>query len=247
MDWPKDPQVWQRLAPFLDQIEEIYLTGGEPFLSLEQVHLLSDLVETGRSSQVCLKYNTNLTLIPPRLVKLWPHFKTVRLNVSIDGTGELLNYIRYPAEWEPIANNLDQLFLLKKECPNIEIGVHVTVQMYNIIGLDKLIEVFLSRWGVTPYLNILNHPHCLNIRVLPASLRTKVVNQLQDLAKKINSVQEIIDYMLAEDWSDNYLKEFVAYTKRLDELREQSLLTLQPDFQYLWDQDLNSPGGGEPR
>ena len=32
-DWPDHPYVWEQLEPFLDTVERIYLTGGEPTLS----------------------------------------------------------------------------------------------------------------------------------------------------------------------------------------------------------------------
>lgn len=234
MDWPSDPDVWERLAPFLGQVEEIYLTGGEPFLSLEQVHLLNKLVNSGQSKNVILKYNTNLTSIPPRLLELWPKFKVVRINISIDEKGDLLNYIRFPADWQKIAGNLDRLRTLSNTLSNLELGVHVTVQMYNILGLENFVQLLQSRWQLTPYLNILNHPHCLNVRTLPAELKLKAVNNLSPLAEEIKSVQEIITYMMAEDWSEKYFPEFVQYTNRLDSLRNQNFLSLQPSFTEFW-------------
>ena len=229
MDWPSLEKTWENLYPVLESIEELYLTGGEPFLSLEQVRLLKKMVDSGKSKKITLKYNTNLTLLPEKLISLWKNFKVVKINASIDGVGALNDYIRYPAKWDVIHNNLKKLFELKNQGLPLEVGVHITVQMYNILRLHESVAFFKDNFDCESYLNILNHPHCLNIRTLPDFLKEKVASHLSSFSSN-GSIKEVIKYLHQESWYDKYYEEFMDYTKTLDGLREESLEKIIPEF-----------------
>lgn len=229
LDWPEDPRTWENLQPLLESVEEIYLTGGEPFLSLKQTELLQCLIQSKRSRQVTLKYNTNLTVLPEKIFSLWKEFKLVRLNVSLDGVAELNQYIRFPSNWEVVTQNLDQLFDLKKQGYPLEINIHTTVQNYNILDLHRILEFIHQKYQIIPYLNILNHPAALNIRALPPALKELAVTSLSAWSGE-KGISEVISYMLAENWSTDYWVQFVRYTKQLDALRNEEFLSLQPQM-----------------
>ncbi len=232
MDWPEDEKTWAHLLPILNTVEEIYLTGGEPFLSLKQTDLLQKLVDSGRSSEVVIKYNTNVTVYPEKIIALWAKFKTVRLNLSIDGVGATNDYIRFPAKWASVEKNLQGFFELKKAGVPLEISVHTTVQIYNILELPKIIQYFRDNYTLTPYFNILNHPACLNIRSMPQSLKDVALRRLQPWANE-KGVGEVISYMLAEDWSKSYWPEFIRYTSQLDANRSQKYMVSDVDLQLV--------------
>lgn len=226
MDWPSSEKTWENIFEIAKDIKEIYLTGGEPFLSLEQEILLKKLIENNLSGQITLKYNTNLSILPEKLIELWKDFKLTKINVSIDAEGDLLNYIRYPADWSTIRKNLNKLLELRSSGFPLQIGLHCTVQMYNILSLHEIHHSLTEQFECPIYFNILNHPHCLNIRVLPPSLKERVnrhCNQVEPLRK-------IIDYLNAEDWSVRYFQEFLNYTKTLDSHRKQSLNVFFPEL-----------------
>ena len=223
MNWPEKEKTWENLFSIADTVEEIYLTGGEPTIIQEQHKLLDYFIDKGTSHKIKLKYNTNLTNVPKHLIDKWSKFKRVQLNCSIDATGKLDRYIRYPSNWDKIVENFGTV----RQLDNVDIEIHCTVQMYNILHLDKLIEWALP-YGHKIYFNILNHPEYLNIRCLPIQLKNLAqirLAQYTDLPK----VQSVIDYMWKEDWSDK-LPQFYEYTKKLDESRGESLSTIVPEL-----------------
>ena len=99
--------------------------------------------------------------------------------------------------------------------------------MYNITRLQEFLD-WAEPFGHKIYLNILNQPDELNIRVLPRELKVQVTETLAAYTH-INKVQGVIDYMNAEDWSDK-LKQFYFYTSQLDKSRKQSLYDVLPEF-----------------
>lgn len=224
MDWPEQAKVWDNLELVADTVEEIYLTGGEPTIIKEQHKLLDYYINKGTAHKIRLKYNTNLTNIPEELVKKWKHFKKIQLNCSIDAYGKLDRYIRYPSDWATIDKN----FKMIRKHPNVNIEIHCTVQMYNILRLHEFLEYALG-FKHKIYFNILNHPECLNIRVLPAKLKDAAFESLMPYLE-VPKLKGVIDYMYAEDWSDK-MDEFIDYTFALDKSRNQYLTAAIPEFE----------------
>lgn len=227
MNWFEGDQTWDNIFEYADYIEEIYLTGGEPTLAISQYRLFDRLIEAGLSKKIRLKYNTNMTNIPQRMVDYWQHFKRIKINASIDAYGDLNRYIRYPTAWSSVEKNLD-IFKQMRDQDRCNLQVHITVQVYNILHLDKIFDYLIDNDITDIYLNILNHPRYLNIRTLPAELKQQAVSVLENY-KHINKVQGVIDYMLAEDWSQ-YLPELSDYTCKLDQSRKQDCRIASPEI-----------------
>lgn len=225
-EWPDRKNTANNFIEIANTIEEIYLTGGEPTLAVSQYKLFDYCIEHDLASNIKLKYNTNLTNVPEKMLEYWKHFKQVQLNCSIDAYGDRNRYIRYPSNWEKITENFDTLNAL----PNVNIEIHCTVQVLNMCALNELFDWALSR--ITPdqiYLNILNHPDCMNIRTLPTRLKKTAEDNLSEYLH-IPKVVDIISYMYAEDWYDKRWTEFVAFNKKTDTLQKGDLLKACPEF-----------------
>lgn len=226
-EWPDFKKTGLNFQDIAHTVEEIYLTGGEPTLAKSQYKLLDYCIENDLASGIRLKYNTNLTNIPAKMVEYWSKFKRVQLNCSIDAVGERDRYIRYPSSWKKVEENFDALNALD----NVNIQIHCTVQALNIFVLDELLDFAESRnlEGDQVYLNILNHPACLNIRVLPNLLKEKVCTKLLPY-QHWPKVMDTLKYMQAEDWYEERWQEFVNYTLKTDELQGMNLLDVCPEF-----------------
>ena len=222
MTWPNKPKTWENLIAVADTIEEVYLTGGEPTLALAQYKLFDYLIERGLNENIILKYNTNLTNIPQRMIEYWDRFKTVKLNCSIDAYGDLNRYIRYPTNWKLVDKNLKRFLDMK----SVRVQIHTTVQINNILHLNTWFD-WVKQFDKFVYLNILNHPEYLNIRVLPPELKQLATERLENYS--IEKLDSTIDYMWAEDWSTRR-QEYVRYTQTLDKSRKENILNVVPEF-----------------
>lgn len=229
MNWFENPVVWQNISKIADSIEEIYLTGGEPTLAVKQYDLFQYLHDNKLSGNIRLKYNTNLTNIPDQLVWHWHRFKLIKINASIDAVGELDRYVRNPSAWPKIEENFKKLRRLR----NTRMQIHSTIQTYNVLDLHKLYDWCDSIMFEDVYLNILNHPKCLNIKTLPKKIKNMVIDRLQNYQNR-PKVKQMIGYMMSEDWYDTHWNEFVAYTNALDKSRNENILELVPEFKDYW-------------
>ena len=227
-EWPDRKQTGVNFVEIAHTIEEIYLTGGEPTLATSQYALFDYCIEKGIAKKIKLKYNTNLTNIPQKMVDYWQHFKGVQLNTSIDATGARDRYIRYPSNWAKVEENFDKLNAM----PNVYIQLHCTVQALNMVAMNELFDWIATknlRLEDQIYLNILNHPENMNIRILPKQLKELAEKNLQDYLH-IPKVQDTIKYMWAEDWHERRWKEFIDFNKVTDELQKGNLIDVCPEF-----------------
>ena len=118
----------------LKDVNTFRMTGGEPFINPSTVRVLEDIEN---KDQVNLSFNTNFTDLPDPLIAVLKKFKSVFLNVSLEGVGDKNYYIRYPSKWQ---NILDNFIKLKAELPDANIQLHHTIQHTSVYALPELVE-----------------------------------------------------------------------------------------------------------
>ena len=115
----------------------IDISGGEPFLSgtKEQKQLLKHYIDRGHASKVALHYTTNVTIFPDQeWWEMWSHFQEIDLQFSLDGIDTQCEYIRYPAVWSEIFENIKKYLEIGKKLNNFRISVStLSVHITSII------------------------------------------------------------------------------------------------------------------
>jgi hypothetical protein len=149
----------------------------------------------------------------------------------VDGYGRTTEYIRRPSKWDDIDRNLRALD------ENFEIWkikwatVSCTVQMHNILNLDRLFHYLRSAGfaHVTPVPQLvpLFYPPYLSIQALPPSAKEIArrrleleieradANNIPGLAGPIGSVRSTISFMDEADKTSE-LHDFLAFTEASD-------------------------------
>lgn len=252
-DWHNNIEFWQNMEKHIASIEYLYLVGGEPLLIPNHLGFLNYCVESGHASHIELEYNTNMTTLPEKVLALWPHFKAVKIGVSLDGVGPVNDYIRHPSVFSKIVANIKKIESLS--CKNIRLWLAPTVQIFNIFHLPELIDWVLNedfQFINTPgkkralAFHILHSPAFYSIQTLPLNLKLQAKRKIEDYitqkiipkekeflwAGTVKNLLSIIDFMMAKDKShlfDLFLKE----TQSLDAIRDQNFLDICPEFNTL--------------
>jgi len=89
-------------------IEEIYWVGGEPLMYDIHWWTLEEMTKNGSSKNCYLRYNSNLSRVDYKGKNLYnylPEFKDWLMCASIDGTGEIVEFIRKGIVWEKWLDN----------------------------------------------------------------------------------------------------------------------------------------------
>lgn len=252
--WHQNPQLWQGLAKALPNIRKIYFAGGEPLMIPEHELFLETLAASPAAKNITIEYNTNLTLLPPRILELWKSFQEIRLGVSMDGRGEVNEYIRYPSSFPKTLGNLETL---ARQNSHLVYWMACTISSYNIWHFPDFLEWVLL-WAKSnpqkrrPFplaLHFVHNPDTLNIRFL--SIDTKkhltihlesardairsfcAANELKNLeSTALEQIDKVLRFMnrYTEKNREPALR---AYTAALDSIRGQSFAQSQKEMAAL--------------
>jgi len=108
-DWPITNPLNTVLQDYYADIRHIFLTGGEPTLIAQNIDFLEELVSSGHSQHIELRFSTNLTNINRRLLAVLDQFERIGINMSLDGMGDIAYIQRTPSDWHQILGNTDFL------------------------------------------------------------------------------------------------------------------------------------------
>jgi sulfatase maturation enzyme AslB (radical SAM superfamily) len=112
-----------------------YFIGGEPLLNKPHFSFLQRMVNLGYAKNIILEYNTNLTVANLDILDLWNNFNKIILAISIDDMEDRYEYIRYPAKWNKIYNNLSEINQYVKQHKEVFKTTNV-VPVRNILTCD---------------------------------------------------------------------------------------------------------------
>ena len=232
-DWTQYSQAWSNLLNFVGKIFEdnpchkieFVLSGGEPMINENVYKFFDTMIARGFAGNITLRFNTNLTVLPSKMINFWSNFYKIVLLISCDGIGSLNEYIRYPSKWDKIISNLTLVKQLAFN--NVELHFNITVQNYNIFDVESIVN-WCKQYSHHVNLSILTRPKFLSIRSLPNHVKLLVSHDLK--ASKNLDVNKVLLHMLNEDWSDEFYK-FIDYTKHIDATRKQNISVIRPELQ----------------
>ena len=264
--WDDDERSWINLSNFVkkiydnnpDQIITFILSGGEPMICEGMYKFFNFVIEHGISKNIILRYNTNLTVLPNKMLEYWKYFKVINLSISLDGYDHVNDYIRYPSKWNKIVSNIDYANELSNEI-NIRAQINPTVQAYNILSITELYEWMLNKsFNNYPsngkkYNHIifsrlndpLTSPEIFDIQVLPKKLKDISTKRLLSFLEKNKNNNHMIDtniyqsgidlikYLYSKDKTHLFTK-FIETTKYFDKKRNQNVLDIMPELKELY-------------
>jgi len=154
-----------------DQLEHVYLAGGEPLLMRENLELL-DLLDP----DVNLRINTNLSKVDTRVFERICEFRNVHWTVSVETTEDEFEYVRHGGRWQDFQDNLKHINSLDHKITfNM---LHFLLNYQSIFGCVDLLKAqgFHNNAFV---IGALLEPEYLNIRHLPDSVLQSVKSTLE--------------------------------------------------------------------
>ena len=136
-EWYRNPEFWSNLKTFLPHVKEVILAGGEPFLIKEQFAFVKACCDMGEAGHIRLRYHTNGTVFPEELSPYWEQFEHVHFYISIDGIGEVADYVRHPSDWDAIEANIRRFDGLGE---NTHTTFHFTTHALNVYRVPEVLD-----------------------------------------------------------------------------------------------------------
>jgi sulfatase maturation enzyme AslB (radical SAM superfamily) len=236
---------WNSFEKLLPHFRRVEFAGGEPLMDPQHYKILDMLKPYGANIE--LKYATNGTTLGINkgrtIHDYWPHFRSVAVNVSIDGIHEVYNHIRGNSNFNDVERNIKEI----QKIPNVSRVVGAfTAQAGNILQAAECIDYFINEMNIVFYSHRVSYPNCLSAQVLPQELKDEAIRRLQAVSLRVplfdnvvkypilekitqQQIQDNINYLQAKD-QNNLWPDFLEFNRRLDATRNQSLLQAVPEF-----------------
>jgi len=189
----QNPNFWKGLQEVDHKLNRLYLTGGEPFMVKELWHYIETLVERDLAKNIDFWCSTNASMITEKQLKLLSNFNFVDLNLSIDGYGEVNEYLRFKSNWTNLDNQISILAKKAQESHNFMIGIVPVVSALSIESLPRLIKWYCNKFDDKSQVHVkpitLHWPKTMHLNSLPK----KIVNETYPKIQK--SVETLKSYL----------------------------------------------------
>lgn len=182
------PELWE-------SVHTLQFTGGEPIINKEHYDLLESIPQHLKSG-IKLRYASNLSYIKFKqydLIKIWNEFQSVNIKISMDGIGDVYNFIRQDGDWDNVYSNM---LALNNE-PTIDVAAGITVQAHNVFHMPEFYDYWKTSEVDLRFVtaNILQTPRYLTPSVWPEEYREAIINKLTNALDRHPEMQRFINYM----------------------------------------------------
>ena len=208
----------------LSNLRMLVFCGGETLLGQsywEVTRWLSEHVPDAKQ-QLTLCFQTNGTQpIHPRNYELIDRFHLVKLHISLDGTSKRFEYLRWPANWNQVVDNIMQI---RESAPsNTMFLVEETVSIFNLFYQAELDAWVKNNFSSNREGDPIDHTR----HICRHDFRLD------------NCTQEYVDAMqhtdiknfIPKNWNENpeNIKEMIAVIKKFDGFRNESFEKTFPE------------------
>jgi sulfatase maturation enzyme AslB (radical SAM superfamily) len=224
-----DADLWPQIKDISKNLKFLSFTGGEPSINRGLENLLEWLVDQTLSENIDIHITTNAVTINKQWIDLLSKFKKTEIRVSVDGSGDLENYVRYPTNWNRKVENIKQI---KSRIDNVVL--FTTIYSLNICGYKNFLEE-TKNLDVRTDLSLLSWPAEFDIKHLPDDLKKKLMSTFINLIKQekdflLKNGMESVIRRLAEPRDPGMWQKAVETIHQYDSVRPNKLSKISPEL-----------------
>lgn len=236
------------LAEIVNQVPNLktaYFAGGEPLITDQHYTLLEEMIRTGKSDHIFLRYNTNLSNFKFKdkdLVSLWKHFKhKISVWASIDHYGERAEYIRHGTDWATVEENI----VIARKMPQVQFQINTVLSVFNFLTIGEFYQYLIDKNLYMPRdssftLYNMSTPEHFTCHVLPEEYKikgadslTRAINLMESKKFKpdsINQLKEALPWATLYNTWDQHKYAFRAEIQRVDKIRGEDFSKTFPEL-----------------
>lgn len=222
----KKNEVIQALSSLdLSNLRQLVFCGGETLLGQEYWDVadwLADHVPNAKQ-QLTLCFQTNGTQsIQEKNFEIIEKFHLVKLHISLDAVEDQFDYLRWPASWNQVVDNI---LKSKDFLPgNVMFVIEETVSIFNLYYLDRLQSWTEKNFSCNRFGDVINHTRHLATGIFNTNNLTKeYVKAMQDSRYKS---------LVPANWAENKdnIHQMIHNIKQFDCFRNQSFHQVFPEI-----------------
>jgi hypothetical protein len=194
----------------------ILFRGGESFLSDTNFYILEQLI-AHNNTDCFVSFVTNGSFsLSKHQKKILSKFSNINFCFSIDGVGQVFEYLRWPLKWADIETNI-----LWCRANNIDVNVS-----YTLSNLNLLYHSSTTQWFNDNRINYLINPVYFPVHFRPQSLSGSVKQQLRQYPFS----DEIESWLTHDPDDDRLFEKFQIEIANQDSMKNISIRDYLPEL-----------------
>jgi hypothetical protein len=174
-EWFRDYNFYDELYTKCEDLQEVWINGGEPTLIKEHTYFLQKFIDDGSCKDIDLHYSLNCTQMPDHFIDIWKKFRKVRIHLSIDDIEDRNYYVRFPSDWDTIMKSFHKI-LQYKDIFNLE--ACQTVSALNVFNIDNYKKFTLDHDLVISH-NYVHYPNHMMVNLIPEEMKYEILNNIK--------------------------------------------------------------------
>lgn len=147
------------------ELKMLSLIGGEPLYEKRNFALLEHLLEQGNNTVFLSMVTNGSVVLSDHQKQVLGKFKNLNFCVSIDGTGPVFEYLRFPLKWQDLVDNLK---FFREITDNV--SSNYTLSNLNVLYHGQTVDWFKQN-NIDFSNNPIYHPAWLQPRALPQHIK----------------------------------------------------------------------------
>lgn len=219
---------FQVVKPVLNEIEDLHILGGEPFLMKNLEGLLEYIIQQEHQQHIKIVTNTNSSVWNDRIVNSLKKFQHTEVLLSIDDIGRRFETQR-GGLWPDVNQNIQKW--ANVQSATFVVKVAPTVNIQNVLYLDQLVE-YCQSLNLKMVWCYLEHPQELCIDYITKSAKELIYNKYYNHPE--SELRNIANRVLASKPVSG--QSFINLMNKYDLRRNTSFASTHPEiFQAMSD------------
>ena len=256
--WCDDPDLLDQFVADLTSnpdLQYLNFLGGETVITPGFKKILSALDNADLAKKITIGFTTNLTVWSDAVVDLLKKFQQVNLGMSIETLTTINDYVRYPSKQARTRQVLDQWVTLGKQHGWLG-QLRITPTCLTVHELSTVYDYAWQHNLAVESCNFLDKPEFFRISVLPQLQREQACENLRqwlfahpvehdsqiintrdpNLARPqiVQDAESYLHYLESAADESHRLPDLVAFLKRLESSRGNSILNYLPQYEELF-------------
>lgn len=209
----------------LSNLQQVVFCGGETMLGQSYWDVAKWLANNvpNAQQQLTVCFQTNGTQpINAKNIDTIEKLHLVKLHISLDGIEKKFEYLRWPAEWNQVTDNILQI---KQTAPsNVMFLVEETISIFNLLYTDELSHWVQQNFATNREGDAVNHTKHLAFGDFPVS------NCSTEYVAAMNGNHN--QHLIPSNWIENpaQIRNMIRLIKQFDQLRNQSFEKTFPEL-----------------
>lgn len=174
------PEHWNYITDKFESYLKKYkfinlcLLGGESLIQPGAIKLLQWLEDQGVLGRINLSITTNLTNLNTKVIAWLPKFNKLHVSASLDSVHTNFEYVRWPANFQTVIDNLFKLDLLQTNA--LDITIQPLINLNNLFYINDTLDFWNSvaktiKHNIQIDPVVMHRPYHMTVQNLPLEYR----------------------------------------------------------------------------